>query len=599
LHSTYFPIEDETLRRTRLIWYVATLLLLLYGIRGLWPLRSDIGQTYAGVPVLWYSAGGYVINGEVPWSWPGPQNGLRGRDQVLRMDGKDPYYFFKEAFRNKEPGDTVKFDVMRGDQLVQASVPVTIFTFERFFEFYGFWFLAGVSCLLAGILLVRSAADESRIVLALTFMVVAAVFFVHGYTGFIHFYRYSFDLLTEIVWHYGYLLIGALLYQFALVFPHPPAWLERHPRLRFIPLYWAFLLGTLYLVGGVWFFDNRTNSLTLNLVLLTISTGAIVVILRPIWSYFHPGPEGRGWAIMLGSVWAMGVILLLGVGVLPFVAHGGMMILTEVLLPLCVVYPFMLVYAVYNVDLIERLQREMKLKEQYADEVTELRGIRERTLHELADELHNTVVPDVRGLQLWIGPLQRRLRSYLDPHEASKLVFMTRALNKMHLDSRRIMEEAKPVNFADEGLTQPLRRLIVQADAAGWWNQEIAFSADPGADDLDPAIAEDVYWIVRTALNICREHADATQVTVQVRCSQNTLHVTVSAVRHGSLPDEASKQAAGTPSHHLGIRNMEMRARRLNGDIEYTNHPQLGATIHLIAPLEERANVVSNQTGYC
>ncbi len=579
-------LREDTLRPVRLATYAATLLLLIFGFRGVWRFRKDIDQPFIGVPVSWSRLPGYDINVEVPWNWPGVQHGLRGGDDVIFINGKDPYYFFQEDIFKIQPGDNVTFDTLRQGERIHATVPVTLFTWERWFEIYGFWFLAGLSCALAAVLFIRSAVEETRIVLALTFSTIASAFFGHGYAGVIHFGGFRWWLSGSIAWSYGYLLIGALLLHFALTFPRPPRWLRQRPRLRFIPYMWAFSIGTVYFLGSAWFMTKRQDEMILNIVMATISFGAIMVTLRPIWSYFRPGPEGRQWAATLGPVWSVGVVLLLGVGVLPFVTHGATMILTEILFPLCLVYPLMLVYAVRNIDLIGDLQEEIEAKKRYADEVTELRGIRERTLHEVADALHDTVVADARGLQFWLTALVPRLREQVSPRDISQLTYLKNTLQKIYTDSRRIMEGAKPVDFARENLRRPLQRLVAQANAAGWWEREIAFYADPAVDRLDPATAEDIYWIIRTALNNCRDHAGATQVTIHLELHDGRLNVTVADDGCGFSEGDVDLLGEDLSRRHLGLRNMRMRAQRLNADCDVDSGAH-GTAVRLSLPIEE------------
>lgn len=593
---SFFSLQNTSnFRRIRLACYIFTLFFLVLGFRGLWRLRPDIGQPFGGVPISWDRLNGFNVNVDVPWNWPGPQHGLRGGDKILRIDGQDPYRFMQQGFAGKALGEDVTFAVQRDDKQLRISVPVGAFAFERFVEFYGFWFLAGITSLLSSFFLIRNATDEARIVLALALLAASAGFMGHGYSGCISHFCFTWDAPSSVTWHYTYPAMGVLLLHFALVFPRPFRWLENRSPLFFLLYVWAFVIGTLYLLSN-WFFEPAMNTLVFNLVLGTLSVGAISVVVRPGWSFFRPGPEGREWTLMLGTVWAVGVLLMLGVGVLPFATHGTTMILTEVLLPLCMIYPLMLVYAAYNVDLIERLHRQVRIKNQFADEVSELQGIRERTLHELADELHDTIVPDSRGLQLWFRALRRRLQPNLEPQDAATLVRIEQTLDKTYKDARRIMEGAKPVEFAREGLVQPLKRFIAQANKVGWWESEIELVADDDVDldRISPQVAEDIYWVVRTALNNCRDHAQANHVSVRLQFHGDALLVSVTDDGHGFSVAEARKLEADTSRRHLGLRNMEMRADRIHADLNIASDSQ-GTTIRLLIPLEESDNAVLNQ----
>jgi len=582
--ATYFPLSATRMRRVRIIFYFVTLLLIIYGVRGLWRTLPDIGQPFGGIPITWNMHDGYTIGVEVPWNWPGPQRGLRGNDRVIRIDGQDPYYFLKDAFPGKGVGDAINYEIERDGQHFQATVPVSIFSFGRFFEIYGFWFLAGVACALAGALFVHTAMDEARLVLATTFLAIAAAFFFHGYTACVHSYCFGWESRSALVWVYSYPTIGVLLFLFAILFPTPPLWLVQHPRLRFLPLMWALFLGTVYFMTNYRFDSASADAMVLDVVLATVSIGGIAVTLRPFWSYSHSDPEERGWTIRLGSVWAIGVVLLLGVGILPFIAKGGTMILTEVLLPLCMVYPLAFAYAVYNVDLIEQLERQIQVKEQIADELSELRGIRERTLHELADELHDTIVPEARGLQFMEIALSRRLQKYLTPKHISDLGFLKQTLQNIYGDSRRIMEDAKPVNFYEEGLTLPIQRLIAQADAAGWWESGIQLTIAPCTNCLAADAAEDVYWIVREALINCREREGVKRVAVRMERQDHALLLSIAEEGNGSMTGYDTGQRLNVFGAQLGARNMRLRVERIHAKLNVVDSAQ-GTVLVLTIPV--------------
>lgn len=117
----------------------------------------------------------------------------------------------------------------------------------------------------------------------------------------------------------------------------------------------------------------------------------------------------------------------------------------------------MLTYAVKNAELIGQLRREVALEKQLEAEAQELRGIRERTLHKIADALHDTVVSDVRGLQLWLAGMRQEQPKNADT-DPTDLNFIEETLSKIYEDARRIMEGAKPVDFAVEGLLDSLKR---------------------------------------------------------------------------------------------------------------------------------------------
>ena len=85
---------------------------------------------------------------------------------------------------------------------------------------------------------------------------------------------------------------------------------------------------------------------------------------------------------------------------------------------------------------IGRLRREIALQKQLEAEARGLRGIRERTLHEVADDLHDTAVSDVRGLQLWLAGVRRKVGEEME----ADFAFLDETLEKTYRDARRIIK---------------------------------------------------------------------------------------------------------------------------------------------------------------
>ncbi|MEZ4639011.1 MAG: hypothetical protein R2856_29295 [Caldilineaceae bacterium] len=76
---------------------------------------------------------------------------------------------------------------------------------------------------------------------------------------------------------------------------------------------------------------------------------------------------------------------------------GGLPLLPlEILLAFGVVLPLGIVYALKNAELVRNLQQEIAQSRFYSRQIDAL-WVRERTLHQLADRLHDEVLADLRG----------------------------------------------------------------------------------------------------------------------------------------------------------------------------------------------------------
>lgn len=187
-------------------------------------------------------------------------------------------------------------------------------------------------------------------------------------------------------------------FPFVLIFPTRLPVLDRRPWLVWVPYAGAAgLMGNSTIassVGGYW------NTVAFALWLSSVLIAGILVTVRSLWAFVRERGRQEYTAVApLGIALAIGVLLALGAGILPFLGTGPPALATHLFLPLGVVYPIILVYAVRNARLVRRLQRQLARERQLEAETRELRNVRKRTLREIATMLHDSVVPDIRGLQ--------------------------------------------------------------------------------------------------------------------------------------------------------------------------------------------------------
>ncbi|MBN2665739.1 MAG: hypothetical protein JXR67_04465, partial [Bacteroidales bacterium] len=82
---------------------------------------------------------------------------------------------------------------------------------------------------------------------------------------------------------------------------------------------------------------------------------------------------------------------------------------------------------------------------------------------------------------------------------------------------------------------------------------------------------ENIYLIFKEAINNIAKHADASKVEVKIQNDNGTFDMYISD--NGSGMSEHAKRTGH------GLRNMKMRAARIDADIEFEN--SAGFTVHL------------------
>jgi hypothetical protein len=239
----------------------------------------------------------------------------------------------------------VAYLLEQGGKQLTVSVPVSRFTAERFFQFYGLIFITGLSCLLAGYVLIRDPQEQALRLLAFMLLAIASAAFYHGYSGSVQRFYYNQPALL-LLWVPSYPVAGALLIHFTLIFfPRPILLLQRRPRLIRLPymaalavmlLYWAT-----FLPGG-----GPLRNSAFYTFLSTLAIAALISLVCPLVGLLRPGREGRGWAQVLGFAWMLGAVLVFGICIVPNFIQGTPGILDEFLIPLSIIYPVLFVYGV-------------------------------------------------------------------------------------------------------------------------------------------------------------------------------------------------------------------------------------------------------------
>jgi signal transduction histidine kinase len=542
-------------------------LMLAAGLAGIMRLWASLGRGFGGFIWQYDNNVGHSVSFDVPRHWPGPQAGLTPHTRITAIDGRSPWEF-PHVYAETPIGTPVVYDVIRTDgQTARISVPVVRFTPSYLADGYGMVFAIGLTFSSAGYVLLRSARDTGRSLLAFVMLAGADAALYHGHNGNIDRF-YNRPIFAALMGAPSNGILGALLLHLALVYPRRVAIASRHPWL--IPGSYALGGGISTILGASIYYgsERRFARMQPPAQLASIAflvAGVAATLLRGAWelSKQHEGASAaeRRQIRIMAVAWTLAATVLLGI-----IGAANLRVAApfELLTALGVALPIGLVYAIFNADLIADLEEQSELRGQLLAQLDELQRLRERMLDDLADELHDTALADSKVLELRLYTLLRQttegrieggqLREALaDLH--SQGVALGRGL-------RQTVERVKPIDFGSESLGGALESLVAQLNAAQTTRYMLVLRGP--IEEVSLSLKETIYGIARAALNNVREHAAAEHCTIELVSASDSITLTVGDNGRGST----SASEAGHRRRQLGLPSMRARAARFGGHLD-------------------------------
>jgi PAS domain S-box-containing protein len=219
-----------------------------------------------------------------------------------------------------------------------------------------------------------------------------------------------------------------------------------------------------------------------------------------------------------------------------------------------------------NRDITERRRAEERLQEQE----------RERTLaaerSRLASELHDSVTQTLYSVTLYVEATKLALSGGQGDVAAEHLEELHRLAREAIVDMRMLIFELHPPVLEEEGLVAALQARLAAVEARAGLQAQIELE---GARRLPLAVEEELFWIASEAFNNVVKHAHARRVTVRLQFDEMNARLEIEDDGVGFEPTRA-RQSGG-----LGLRGMEARAERIQGEFEIVSTPGQGTTVRV------------------
>jgi signal transduction histidine kinase len=235
-------------------------------------------------------------------------------------------------------------------------------------------------------------------------------------------------------------------------------------------------------------------------------------------------------------------------------------------------------------DITARKQVEMALRRSEAQLhalAARLQAVREEERTSIAREVHDVLGQLLTGLSMDMAWLEKRLSKVADPAlrqtMIDKLAEVQRLIDAMIRTVQEISSELRPSVLDNLGLDSAIRFEVNRF----WQRTNIACTVEPpdAMPPLDVERATGAFRIFQEILSNIARHAQATQVSIHLAATADSLMLEVRDNGRGITPE----QVAGANS--LGLLSMRERAAQLGGHIDLAGEPGRGTTVTVTMPL--------------
>jgi len=589
------------LRLTLTYLVVALILLFLSGI-GHARLLNQVGRTFGGF--FWaIDTDRQVVVVSTPPQLPPfavPPSSLTSLDHIVGVNSQ-PVSALSNVYQHAKPGDLITYTVQQNGKLASIKHPAVTFTWDMWFQSYGLTLLAGLCWLLIGFILLARAQNWTGVVEGITLLPAAMLFLLFSHWGNVQ-QAYQADVVFQFMWLPAFALLGAAFIQLSLTYKPEAICESRSPRLTIDVLPYLPLIALLafdvfsYLFRGsvpgrIQFIFSLGYAVFGGLLSLVIGITSLLRISGLIPGGKIPANVRRRLGDLL-TLWIGGVGLGFCLGILPILLTGKPLIPLQIFYVLAAIYPFMLLYALRSLRMMDHLQQTIVQREQALLEQQKLAEDLRRTnsqlqratsllLHAdahlrslLSQRIHDQPKQQALRIRSLLGHWQHKLRVEVE-HNPSNKPFaqpIIEALGKVRKISEELEGDLRGLQLLVEdayqrrslGLKLHLEKLIredlpalhpesplkVQPDL--WALDALSYDLEQTA--AGEKFAEAISYTVTQALLNIYNHAGASYATVRSVRVDGNLEIHITDDGRGFDPNTISPEKTSLFKAQLKVR---------------------------------------------
>ncbi len=589
------------LRLTLTYLVVALILLFLSGI-GHARLLNQVGRTFGGF--FWaIDTDRQVVVVSTPPQLPPfavPPSSLTSLDHIVGVNSQ-PVSALSNVYQHAKPGDLITYTVQQNGKLASIKHPAVTFTWDMWFQSYGLTLLAGLCWLLIGFILLARAQNWTGVVEGITLLPAAMLFLLFSHWGNVQ-QAYHADVVFQFMWLPAFALLGAAFIQLSLTYKPEAIRESRSPRLTIDVLPYLPLIALLafdvfsYLFRGsvpgrIQFIFSLGYAVFGGLLSLVIGITSLLRISGLIPGGKIPANVRRRLGDLL-TLWIGGVGLGFCLGILPILLTGKPLIPLQIFYVLAAIYPFMLLYALRSLRMMDHLQQtivqreqalleQQKLAEDLRQTNSQLQRATSLLLHAdahlrslLSQRIHDQPKQQALRIRSLLGHWQHKLRVEVE-HNPSNKPFaqpIIEALGKVRKISEELEGDLRGLQLLVEdayqrrslGLKLHLEKLIredlpalhpesplkVQPDL--WALDALSYDLEQTA--AGEKFAEAISYTVTQALLNIYNHAGASFATVRSVRVDGNLEIHITDDGRGFDPNTISPEKTSLFKAQLKVR---------------------------------------------
>ncbi len=634
------------------VYIVIALALLLIGATGHIRLLGEVGKVFGGF--IWaVDTDGQVVVVSTPAQLPPSKataNSLTSNTHILTANNQAGPTGLMNVYAHAHQGDIITYTLLNSNgQQTTFTRPAYIFTWDMWWQDYGLAFLAGLSWLMIGAILLMTASEWTGAVEGMTLLPPAMLLLFYSHWGNVQ-VAYSADAVFQLLWIPSFALLGAAFVHLSLTYRPEALSMERMPSMAVDGLPYLPILALLAYEWSSYIFfgqhiptrPNLTISLSYGVLGGVISFGIGVRSLIHAGHLFPSGKSKHSHDFIptrvrkrvgdLLTLWIGGVGLGFCFGVLPILLNGQTLLPLPIFYALATVYPILLAYAIRTLRLVDQLhltleQREAALQQQQrtAEELRRVnnevqqvnRDLKQATsllLHAdahlrslLSQRIHDQPKQQALRIRSLLGHWQHKLRVEAEQDAEHKVAVqpIVEALGKVRKISEELEGDLRGLQLLVEdayqrrslGLRLHLEKLIREDLPAlhpesslkvqsDLWALD-TLSADLEQTDEGAKVAEAIsYTVTQSLLNIYN-HAGASFATVRTLNTNDILEVLISDDGRGFDPRDV-------PPEKTSLFKAQLKAKEADGVVAIQSiprsQPDHGTRVLLRIPLHRQAN---------